>query len=203
MPWTTERHAAKDENRYQSSDSGLRVPERWERKTFRPTACATSDRPTLRSILKRAGENRSVFGGTYGKHRLCNKLAIADGADTIGKGIEPDESCSITLLIDIVFTERDKALVVQCIFACATHNCHCSFVHPECDTACDTLLRDVDECIIRFTLGGPPASLVNEVCIARRDEILRCECAAIENQLLERAVRSVEQGTARCLVHST
>jgi hypothetical protein len=51
--------------------------------------------------------------------------------------------------------------------------------------------------------GRPPAALVHEVSIARRDEVLRCERLAIEHELLELGVRGVEQRAARRLVHTT
>src|SRR6185369_1595867 len=103
-----------------------------------------------------------------------------------------DESCSITLLVHIVFAERHEALIVKRVLTRATHNGHCALVQLECDTTSDALLSDIDERIVRFTLGGPPASLVNEICIAGRNEILRGERATIENELLELAVRGVE-----------
>ena len=59
-----------------------------------------------------------------------------------------------------------------------------------------------DEGVVRLALGGPPAALVHEIGVARGDDVLGRERAAIEHELLELGVRRVEQGAARRLVHA-
>ena len=64
----------------------------------------------------------------------------------------------------------------------------------------DALLRDGDEGVVRLAFRRPPAALVHDVRVPRRDEVLGRERATIEHELLELTVRGVEQGTARRLV---
>ena len=86
------------------------------------------------------------------------------------------------------------------MLALATDDRRRALEQAQRDRAGDALLRDVDERVVRFALGGPPAALVHEVGVARRDQVLRGERAAVEHELLELRVRRVEQRAARRLV---
>src|SRR5256885_14541246 len=55
----------------------------------------------------------------------------------------------------------------------------------------------------RRPLGGPPAPVVYQVGVTQGQLVLEAQRAAVEHQLLELAVRGVQQGPARCLVHAT
>ena len=61
-------------------------------------------------------------------------------------------------------------------------------------------LRHVDQCVESRLFRTPPPAFVHEPGITHRDFILQFERAPIEDQLLEFAVRRVEQGTARRFV---
>ena len=62
-----------------------------------------------------------------------------------------------------------------------------ALVQAQRDRAGDALLRDVHERVVRLALRRPPAALVHEVRVARRDEVLGRERAAVEHELLELA----------------
>ena len=64
------------------------------------------------------------------------------------------------------------------------------------------LLRRGDEGVERFALRRPPAAVVHEVRVAERQLVLHAECAAVEHHLLQLAMRGVEHGAARRLVHA-
>src|SRR5215207_2165812 len=103
-----------------------------------------------------------VAGGVRGA-----QLLILDRPHTGGQGEEADEARGVALLIDVVLAERDEPLVVERVRALAADHAHRALVQAKGDRAGDALLRDADEGIVGFALRGPPATLVDQVGIAR------------------------------------
>ena len=132
----------------------------------------------------------------------CGQLLILDRTNARRKREQADEAGGVALLVHVVLAERDEPLIVQGVLALAADHVHRALVQPERHGARETLLRDVHERVVRLALGRPPASLVHEIGIAGRDEILGRQRAAVEHELLELGVGRVEQGTARRLVHA-
>src|ERR1700675_224033 len=92
----------------------------------------------------------------------CCKLLIVQSANTVGKGIEPDETARIALLVHVIFAESDESLIVQRVFACSTDNRHRPLEQTQGHSTCDTFLSDADESVVRLALSSPPTSLINE-----------------------------------------
>ena len=132
--------------------------------------------------------------------RGCVALEILERAHALRESVEANEAGGVALLVDVVLAEGDEALVVQRLVALAAGDGDGSLAEAQRDRAGDALLRRVDERVVRLALGGPPATLVHEVRVARRDEILGGESAAIEHELLELGVRELEQRAAGGLV---
>ena len=71
------------------------------------------------------------------------------------------------------------------------------------DGSSDAFLREVYERIVRFTLRSPPATLVDEICIAWGDQILRGKGAPVEHELLQLAVSGIEKSATGSFVYAT
>src|SRR6266516_167355 len=135
---------------------------------------------------------------------LCrSQLLITNGSHTRGKSIHSDEASSITLLVYMFFAESNEALIVQSVLAFTTDDRSSSLEEFEGDGSGNALLRDVYESIVGLALRRPPAAVVYEIRIARGDEVLGGKRATIQNELLELAVRGVEQGAAGGFVNTT
>ena len=134
--------------------------------------------------------------------RACGQLLVLERAHALRETVEANEAGGVALLVDVVLAEGDEALVVERVIALAADDRDGALEQAQRDRAGDALLGGVDERVVRLALGRPPAALVHEVRVARRDEILGRERAAVEHELLELAVRRVEQRAARRLVHA-
>src|SRR6185437_4305857 len=131
---------------------------------------------------------------------LGGALLVAEGTYARGETEQANEAGGVALLVDVVLAEGDETLVVQGVGALAAGDDGVALVEAERDRTGYGFLRHVDERVVRFALDRPPASFVHQVGVARGDEVLGCESATIERELLELAVRCVEQSTTRRLV---
>src|SRR5215212_8505750 len=89
---------------------------------------------------------------------LLGELDVLERPHTLRKAIEPDEAGRIALLVDVVLTESDEALIVQRLLRGAAGYRDRSLVELERDGSRDALLHHVHECVVRLLLRGPPAS---------------------------------------------
>src|SRR3569623_2995224 len=159
---------------------------------MRPRACARScDLRHLESLGDLGIDNVS-----------CVALEILESAHALRESEEANEARRVALLVDVVLAEGDEALVVQCLPALATGDRDRTLEETQRDRTGDSLLRCADERVVGLALGRPPAAFVHEIRVARRDEILGGECAAVEHELLELGVRELQQRAAGGLVNA-
>src|SRR6478672_10664318 len=100
------------------------------------------------------------------------ELLILDGTHSCRQRKETDEARGIALLIDVILTEGDEALVVQRVDALTADDGERALVEAKRDRSGDALLGHAHERVVRLTLSGPPATLVHEIGVARGDDIL-------------------------------
>src|SRR2546423_130361 len=135
-------------------------------------------------------------------HLRGSHFLIADRAHARRESVESNETGGITLLIDVVFAKGNESFVIERVFALATDDGRGSLEQLECHRSCHSLLGDVHECVVCFTLGCPPPAFIDEICVSRRDGILCGESAAIQHELLQLAVRRVEKSSAWRFVYT-
>src|SRR5262245_38234867 len=110
---------ARGENRFRSSCSARRTPERGRRQSGPPRACATPPAscrlpPSSRDLERRGRRSLQCLGRNGNRRRFREThLLILDGANAGGKGEQPNESSRIAPLVDVVLAERDETLIVQ------------------------------------------------------------------------------------------
>src|SRR5207247_169571 len=124
-------------------------------------------------------------------------------AHALRQAEQTNKARRITLLVHVVFAERDEPLVVERVLAGAAGDGNTTLVQLQRHGAAYPFLRHADKGVVGFAFRGPPSPLVHEIRIARGDQILRGECATIEHELLELGMRSVEQGAARRFIYSS
>src|SRR5829696_1218481 len=150
-------------------------------------------RDGLRIGQRRRSVARRVLGG---------QLPILDRTHARREGEEADEARRVALLVHVVLPEGDEALVVQRVHALSADHGHRALVQAQGDGAGQTPLRDADERIVRLALGRPPPTLVDEIRVAGRDEILDQVDATDAVTSADRVERGDElDGAERLTIH--
>src|SRR5262245_18075132 len=114
-------------NQFRWSDSARRTPGRGRHGSVHPRACATpqaslASSRDLQCRLARHCLERVVWGTdtrVAGRDGSQIHLLILECADASREREQPNEAGSVALLVDVVFTEGDEALVVERKFALA------------------------------------------------------------------------------------
>src|SRR5438105_417190 len=146
-----------------------------------PTSCDGQLR-TRRHLL---GDFRCRLCGDWPFATRRGQLLILQRAHALRKTEEANEARGVALLIHVILAERDEPCVVERVLARAAGDGNSALVQLERYGTGDALLRDSYKGVVGLALGSPPSSLVHEIRIAGRDQILRGERATIEHELLE------------------
>src|SRR4026209_883443 len=83
-------------------------------RSGRPTACGSGPCPAAPRGASCADELRVLFCRLRGGGAPC---LVLQGAHTLRKSVQTDETSGVTLLVYVVLTKRDESLVIKRVLA--------------------------------------------------------------------------------------
>src|SRR5262249_34202777 len=117
--------------------------------------------------------------------------------------VEANEARGVAVIVgDLALLERHQVLVVERIRALTSDHVDAALVELKRHRAGNELLALVDRGLQHLALGREPEAVVDQLGVFRHQLILEMAGAAVERDLLDAAMRGIEDGAARSLVHA-